>query len=99
MPTAPRKWIITDIIQEVRTFFVMYFDYRYRVATPARVIPAVALVLFLASWLGLRSFVFAAFGGPVIDYALNFFLVILVYKTMQREAARYRAQFASLPPI
>ena len=95
---AARHWIITDIIQEVRTFFVMYFDYRYRVSTPARVVPLVAFVVFILAWV-MKSFMADNFFGAALQHLTNLVLVVIVYKTMQREAARYRAHFAYLPPI
>jgi len=106
-PTAPgpttsffsaRTWLLTDMIQEVRTFFVLYFDYRYKATWSARILPPTALVVFLLSWLLLRSFLLPPFGA-LIDYAVNFFLIVLVYKVLQREAARYRSQVSYLPPI
>src|SRR5262249_2510527 len=95
--SAP-KWVITDIVQEVPTFFVMYFAYRYTVSTPARVIPLVALVIFILGWV-LKSFTADNFFGAALQHLTNLVLVVIVYKTMQREAARYRAHFAYLPPI
>lgn len=96
---SARTWLLTDLIQEVRTFFVMYFDYRYKPTWMAKVIPPAALVIFLFSWLLIRNGITIPVIGPLFDYALNFFLVIVVYKTLQREAARYRSQIAFLPPI
>src|SRR5262245_2255685 len=95
---SARTWIVTDIIQEVRTFFVMYFDYRYQVSTVARVVPLAALALFILGWV-LKSFTMDNFFGAALLHLTNLVLVVIVYKTMQREAARYRAQFAYLPPI
>jgi hypothetical protein len=105
-PTAPpssslfsaRTWIVTDIIQEVRTFFVMYFDYRYQVTLTARIVPLAAMVIFILGWV-LKSFTADNFFGAALQHLTNLVLVVIVYKTMQREAARYRAHFAYLPPI
>lgn len=96
---SAKQWILTDLIQEIRTFLMMYFDYRYRPTWMARVIPVAAICIFLLSWIGLRNFVFATFFGAIFDYAINLGLVLLVYKTLQREAARYKAMVAQFPPL
>jgi hypothetical protein len=101
-PTAPengslfsaKTWLLTDIIQEVRTFFAMFLDFRYKATMPSKLIPLVALVIFIMSWTVVRSIPIM---GMVFDYAIDLFLVILVYKTLQREAARYRAIEPTLP--
>jgi hypothetical protein len=96
---SAKSWILTDLIQEVRTFVMLYFDYRYRPSLPARVIPPAAICIFLFSWIGLRNFVFATFVGAMIDYTINLFMVVLVYKTLQREAARYKSMVSQFPPL
>ncbi len=95
---SARTWILTDIIQEVRTFFVMYFDYRYQVSLVARIVPLAALAIFILGWV-LKSFMADNFFGAALQHFTNLVLVVIVYRTMQREAARYRAHFAYLPPI
>ena len=96
---SAKQWIVTDLIQEIRTFLMMYFDYRYRPTLPARVIPVAAVCVFLLSWLGLRNFIFASFVGAIIDYTINVLLVLLVYKTFQREAVRYKSMVSQFPPL
>lgn len=102
-PTAPdtgsifsaRTWLLTDLMQEFRTFFAMYLDFRYTTTWLAKIVPLAALAIFALSWIFLRSLVLVV--GPVLDYAIDLILVIVVYKTWQREAARYRQAVAHLP--
>lgn len=93
---SAQSWLLTDMLQEIRTFFVMFVDHRYRTTWVAKIIPLAALALFIMSWIFRYLGSWAILG--VFDYALDFFLVILVYKTLQREAGRYRAAVAGLPP-
>jgi hypothetical protein len=103
-PTAPpsngllsaQSWLLTDLLQEIRTFFVMFVDHRYRTSWLAKLIPPMAFVIFVLSWIFMHGSVI--FIGSLLDYTLDFFLAILVYKTLQREAARYRIAVAGLPP-
>jgi hypothetical protein len=95
---SAKTWILTDIIQEVRTFFVLYFDYRYRVSWAARIIPTITIVLFILGWV-FKSFGADNFVGAFLQHLMNLLLVVITYKTLQREAARYRALFPHLPPI
>jgi hypothetical protein len=84
------------LVQEFRTFFAMFADFRYRTSWWSKVIPLVALILFALSWTFLHGSVM--FIGSFLDYVFDFFLLIVVYKTLQREAARYRAVLPHLPP-
>jgi hypothetical protein len=93
---SAKSWILTDIAQEIRTFFVMFFDFRYRTSPIAKIIPIGAFFMFVLSWIFMQGSVI--FIGSLMNYMLDLFLVILVYKTLQREAARYRAILPSLPP-
>jgi hypothetical protein len=86
---SAKSWLLTDLIQEIRTFFVMFLDHRYRTSWLTRLVPIVAFVLFVLSWIFMHGSV--PFLGSLFDYALDFFLVVVVYKTLQREAERYRA--------
>jgi hypothetical protein len=103
-PTAPpssgllsaQSWLLTDLLQELRTFFAMYIDHRYRTSWPAKLVPPMAFAIFVLSWIFMHGSVI--FIGSLLDYTLDFLLAILVYKTLQREATRYRAAVAGLPP-
>ncbi len=67
----------------------MFMDHRYRTSWLTRIVPIAAFVLFILSWIFMHGNFFI---GSVFDYTLDFFLVVVVYKTLQREANRYRAQ-------
>jgi hypothetical protein len=93
---SAKSWLLTDLIQEIRTFFVMFLDYRYRSSWLSRIVPIVAFVIFVLSWIFMHGSV--PFVGSLLDYALDFFLVVIVYKTLQREAERYRSVIPATPP-
>jgi hypothetical protein len=93
---SAKTWLLTDFLQELRTFGALYFDFRYKTTLAAKVVPPLAFVLFVLSWTLVHGSV--VFIGSLLDYVFDCVLAILVYKTLQREAARYRAAVATLPP-
>ncbi len=93
---SAKSWLLTDIIQEFRTFGALYFDFRYKTTLAAKLVPPIAFVLFVLSWTIMHGSV--PFIGSLFDYIFDFVLAIVVYKTLQREAERYRAVVATLPP-
>lgn len=93
---SAKSWLITDLIQEIRTFFVMFLDHRYRTSWVSRIVPIAAFVVFVLSWIFMHGTV--PFLGSLFDYVLDFFLIVIVYKTLQREAERYRAVIPPTSP-
>jgi hypothetical protein len=86
---APQAWLLTDMIFDIRTFLGMYFDYRYHPGWTAKVIPPLGLILLIVTY-----FVFTTIPMVLVDLLI----IMIVYKSLLREGARYRAMLPYLPP-
>jgi hypothetical protein len=84
---SARSWILIDLIQELRTFGMMFLDYRFQPSWSAKIIPLACLAIIIGN--------FILFGGLL--HLIDIPLTILSYKTLSREAIRYRAETALLP--
>ncbi|HLW63840.1 MAG TPA: hypothetical protein VKS79_00885 [Gemmataceae bacterium] len=86
---APENWLLTDVIFDVRTWIAMYLDYRYRATWSAKLVPLFLLLIII--WI----MIWPPF--PLFNYILPPILLLIVFKTLMREAARYRAMLPYLP--
>jgi len=90
MPPAPPRikagWILLEFINEVRTAARMLADYRYRMSWTGRIVPLACLLAGLLSWLLISGI--SVVGGWV-DRLFDIVLVVIFYKSMSREVARY----------
>jgi hypothetical protein len=91
-----QSWLLLDFYNEVRAMVRMSLDRRYRVAWMARVVPVVALALFLFSWFFIGGIPWI---GPILDRLFDVVLICIVYKVLSREAQRYRQAVCDLPPL
>jgi len=91
-----QTWLFIDFYNEVQAMVRMFFDRRYRVTWLARVVPMVALALFLFSWFFIDSIRLI---GPILDRICEIVLICIVYKVLSREAQRYRQAVCDLPPL
>lgn len=87
---SAQSWLLTDLIQDLRIFGVMFFDMRFTPSWSVRIIPLACLVMIV-----LNYFLLTALPERVFDLVL----VILGYKTLAREAIRYRSEISTLPPV
>jgi len=90
---APRSWLLTDLIQEFRTLWVLVRDHRFKPSWTIKTVPVICLTIFVVGLLTLGSFL-----GTIVQYFLTIFLVIVTYKTISREVERYRQETQSSPP-
>jgi hypothetical protein len=67
----------------------MYLDYRYRATWTAKLVPPFLLLLIV--WI----MIWPPF--PLFNYILPPLLLLVVFKTLMREAGRYRAALPFLP--
>ena len=84
---SPQAWLLLDLIQELRTFGMMFLDFRFQPSWSAKLIPISCLVVVVVN--------FILFGGLL--HLIDIPLTILSYKTLSREAIRYRTEIAHLP--
>lgn len=82
-------WSLFELIGEIRTFFRMFFDIRYRVSWFTWLVTVVGLVFVLLShWV--IPFAYLPLVGPVLDKVVDVFVILFIYKVLSLEAQRYR---------
>jgi len=86
---SPQAWLMTDLLMELRSFGMMFLDFRFRPSWTVRVVPLACLAMII-----LNYFLLTALPERLFDI----FLVVLAYKSLARDAARYRQEMALLPP-
>jgi hypothetical protein len=87
---SPQSWLLIDIIQEWRTFGMMFLDFRFRPSWTVKIVPAICLLLLI------MNFVLPGTGG--VFHLFDVFPIAIGYKALSREALRYRAEMSLLPP-
>ena len=85
---SPQNWLVTDLIFDIRTFIALYVDYRYHPSWTAKMIPPVGLILIVIVYFLLTTI-------PMI--LVDLLIIMVVYKTLLRESARYRTMLPYLP--
>jgi hypothetical protein len=91
-PTDParRTWFLTQLAAEMRLSFRMYFDPRYRISRLTQfALPGIGLLLIFNYFL-FSQWMSIPFLSPIAERLLAIFLVIVGYKLLVRELARYR---------
>ena len=88
-----QTWLLFEFLAELKTFWQMLVDRRYRLTWLARVVPIVAIVIIIVSWLTLSNIWVL---GPILDKLIDIILICLTYKVMSREVERYRQTTANL---
>lgn len=87
-PPAKSSWLILEFVDEIRAAMRMFADYRYRVSWPGRVVPVVCIVLAVIAYFvtGIVPII-----GTPLNYLIDAVLVVIFYKSMSREVARYQS--------
>lgn len=98
----PRTWLLFDLYSEARAMFYMFVDPRYRMSWEGRVLPPILLGLIVFSWVWVPGAVIlngtSMWLAVLLIKTVDLLLALVMYKVMSREAARYRAAAADLPP-
>lgn len=99
-PTAPR-WLVLDVYDEARTIFRMYMDRRYLMTWSSRLLPLILLCAILTSWIwmpgtALLDKITLGVLGTLLDKCVDLVLAFFLYKTLSREARRYRDMVSAL---
>jgi hypothetical protein len=85
-------WVIMDLARELRLMLRMFADYRYRLSWSGRMVPLIAVVIAVVAYVLFDDRMFIL--GDLINAVINAVLVVIVYKTLSREAQRYRGLIA-----
>ncbi len=93
-PEARSPWLLFDIVVELRSMLHMFGDPRYRLTWPGRLVPAIMLVLIFTTtfWLPGSSTL------PFLEKGVVLILAYFLFKTLSREARRYRETIPQTPP-
>ena len=83
-----RRWLLFDLVGDLRTILRMFFDVRFRLAWSTRVIVLVLvpLTLLVDWWL---PFAAVPIVGPLVCHFVILILSFIVFKALSREARRY----------
>ena len=66
----------------------MFADYRYRMSWTGRIVPLACILLAVMSYFIMRL---VPLVGPILDFLVDAVLIVLIYKAMSREVARYHS--------
>lgn len=92
---APQSWMLTDLLYDLRTFFALYVDYRYRPSWTSRIVPLAVVGLLILNIVMRQT---SGLMGIFMEYILDPIALLILFKTLSREAVRYREHVAHLPP-
>ena len=89
-PSADTRpgWLVFEFVDEVRTMLRMWGDYRYRMTWSGRIVPLACIVLAVLSFFLIRLIPLV---GGIADYIITIVLVVILYKSLSREARRYQS--------
>jgi hypothetical protein len=85
---SAQSWLLLDVIQELRTFGMMLLDFRFHPSWTVKTVPVCCLVLLILNFIFL--------GG--IFHLFDVIPIVIGYKALSREAARYRVELPYMPP-
>lgn len=88
---ARRRWLLTQLWDELRLIVRMYFDSRYRVSRTAQFALPAILVLFALNYFLFSMTLSIPVVSPVLERVLCVLLGVLFYRILTREITRYRA--------
>jgi hypothetical protein len=100
--TTRPPWLLVDTYAEVRAMFQMYVDRRYRMTWVGRVVPLTLFLAILTSsfWFPVlpAAFQFSQVVGLLLMKPVDLVLAFFLFRTLGREAQRYREIAPDLPP-
>jgi hypothetical protein len=99
-PPANRRWLLWEMIAELRAMVYMYVDPRYRMPWYGYVLPPVLFVAYLLSgyWLPFASLLNEIRLRWVLTVPVDLVLLYSMFKVLGYEARRYRETAPDLPP-
>jgi hypothetical protein len=87
-PPAKPGWLLLEFIQEIRAAMRMFADYRYRMSWTGRIVPLACVILGVLSFFIIRL---VPLVGSVLDFVIDFVLIVILYKALSREVERYES--------
>jgi len=87
-PTAKAGWLLVEFVQEIRAAMRMFADYRYRMSWTGRIVPLACVILGVLSFFIIRL---VPLVGSVLDFVIDFVLIVILYKALSREVERYQS--------
>jgi hypothetical protein len=91
-PPANQTWFLLDAYHEVRTFFRMFLDARYRVSRGMLPMCIGLLIAIGTSWLWFPPS-YLPLVGATLTRIVDLVLAYVLFKLLSREARRYRSTF------
>jgi hypothetical protein len=86
--TGFRAWLVTQVADEFRLIFRMYFDPRYRLSRVAQFGVPIVLALMVLNYFFVASLPVVGF---LFERLLLIVLAVVLYRILAREVVRYRA--------
>jgi hypothetical protein len=87
-PPAKAGWLLVEFVQEIRAAMRMFADYRYRMTWTGRIVPLACVILGVLSFFVIRL---VPLVGSMLDFVIDFVLIVILYKALSREVARYQS--------
>jgi hypothetical protein len=99
-PPASRRWLIWEMIAELRAMVYMYVDPRYRMPWYGYILPPALFVAYLFSkyWVPFASLLDDIHLRWVLTVPVDVVLLYSIFKILGHEARRYRETAPDLPP-
>jgi hypothetical protein len=94
-PPRPRRWLIWEMIAELRAIVCMYIDPRYRLSWTGYVLPPALFAAYLLSYYWVP---FSTLLGKFITVPVDLIVLYAMFKILGHEARRYRETAPDLPP-
>ena len=99
-PPPMRRWLLWEIIAELRAMVYMYVDPRYRLSWYGYVLPPVLFLAYLSSyyWVPFTGLLEAMKLSRALTVPVDLLLLYTMFKILGSEARRYRETAPDLPP-
>ena len=91
------RWLLFELVAELRVIFRMYVDPRYRLSWIGLVLPPVLLVLIASTGFWFFPFNSIPFVGWLFVKVMDLLLAYVLFKVLSHEARLYRQASPDLP--
>ncbi len=84
-----RSWMLFEFVMDLRDFFVMQWDSRYRMTRTAQFLIPILFAYIVLSWFVLPSFF-------LLSHLVELLVAFFLFKVLSREVGRYRSHLVRL---